>query len=189
MWTTDQLLLVLLSVLEVSGSLLLCRPIPDSSLSGPCLSLCSTPAAVRLPVYSLASPLAKLLDGNAIHVHGALLGQALAHGDAAALLRLVLCLTDEAHLLELLKAVSDVLSSGVAVVLRLDTAASLATVVLAESLDANLLSHVELVANGGCACVKPVIVQGVQLLVAGSLNGHGPLYYLLFLLETAIEID
>ena len=178
-----------MSVMEVSASLLLCRPIPDSSLSGPCLSLCSIPAAGRLPVYSLASPLAKLLDGDAIHVHGALLGQALSHGDAAALLRLVLGLTDESHLLELLKAVSDVLSSGVAVVLRLDTAASLATVVLAESLDANLLSHVELVANGGCASVKPVIVQGVQLLVAGSLNGHGPLYYLLFLLETAtIEI-
>ena len=119
--------------------------------------------------------LAELLDSNAIHVHGTLLGKALAHGDALALFGLVLGLANEAGLLELIEAVADVLTSSLAVVLSLDTTAGLATVVLAEALDANLLSHVELVANGSGAHVEPVIVEWVQLLVAGSLNGLRPL--------------
>ena len=108
-------------------------------------------------------------------VHGTLLGKALAHGDALALFGLVLGLANEAGLLELIEAVADVLTSSLAVVLSLDTTAGLATVVLAEALDANLLSHVELVANGSGAHVEPVIVEWVQLLVAGSLNGLRPL--------------
>lgn len=144
----------------------------------------------KVTADSLGSLLAELLDSDTVHVHGALLGQALAHGNAAALLGLVLGLADEASLLELLKAVADVLTSGHAGVLRLNTAAGLATEVLAESLHTNLLSHVELVADSSSAGVEPVIVQRVELLVAGSLNGLGPLYNLLFLLETArIEID
>ena len=187
---------------------MMCRFHCQSSLSPRCFAVqfpyhaCPAHASVSLaygkitsvPVTerydSLGSLLAELLDSDTVHVHGALLGQALAHGNAAALLGLVLGLADEASLLELLKAVSNILTSGQAGVLRLDTTAGLATEVLAESLDANLLPHVELVANGSCACVKPVIVQWVELLVAGSLNGLGPLYNLLFLLETArIEID
>ena len=119
--------------------------------------------------------LAELLDSDAVHVHGALLGEALAHGDAAAFLGLVFGLTNEAGLLELLEAVADVLTSSHEGLLLANTTAGLATEVLAESLDANLLPHVELVANGGCAGVKPIIVEGVQLLVEGSLNGHRPL--------------
>lgn len=46
---------------------------------------------------------------------------------------------------------------------------------LAESLDANLLSHVELVADSSGTSVDPVIVEGVQLLVAGGLNCDSPL--------------
>ena len=88
-----------------------------------------------------------------------------------ALFGLVLGLANEAGLLELIEAVADVLTSSLAVVLSLDTTAGLATVVLAEALDANLLSHVELVANGSGAHVEPVIVEWVQLLVAGSLYG------------------
>ena len=121
-----------------------------------------------------ASP-AELLDSNTVHIHGALLGQALAHGDAAALIRLVLGLADKAGLLELFEAVADVLSSGLLGDFLLGTAAGLATVVLAKSLHSNLLSHVELVANRSCAGIEPIIVQGVQLLIAGSLNGLGPL--------------
>ena len=118
---------------------------------------------------------AELLDSDTVHIHGALLGQALAHGDAAALIRLVLGLADKAGLLELFEAVADVLSSGLLGDFLLGTAAGLATVVLAKSLHSNLLSHVELVANRSCAGIEPIIVQGVQLLIAGSLNGLGPL--------------
>ena len=121
-----------------------------------------------------ASP-AELLNSDAVHIHGALLSQALAHGDAAALIRLVLGLADEAGLLELFEAVADVLTSGLLGDFLLGTAASLATVVLTKSLHSNLLSHVELVANRSCARIEPIIVEGVQLLIAGSLNGLGPL--------------
>ena len=120
---------------------------------------------------SLGSLLAELLDGNTVHVHGALLGEALAHGDGAALLRLVLGLADEAELLELLEAVADVLTSGHSGFLLLGATVGLATVVLAEALNATLLSHVELVADGGGAGVKPVVVKGGKLAVAGGLNG------------------
>ena len=116
-----------------------------------------------------------MLNSNAVHVHGALGGKGFAHSDGAALLRLVLGLTDEAGLLELLKAVADVLSSGHSGVLHLDATAGLATEVLAESLDSSLLSHVQLVADGGGTGVKPVIVEGSELLVASGLNGLGPL--------------
>ena len=118
---------------------------------------------------------AELLDSDTVHIHGALLGQALSHGDAAALIRLVLGLADKAGLLELFEAVADVLTSGHLGDFLLGTAAGLATVVLAKSLHSNLLSHVELVANRSCARIEPISVQGVQLLIAGSLNGLGPL--------------
>ena len=145
-------------------SLHLYRPIPESSLSGPCLNHYCILVDGRLPVCSLALSLAELLDGDAVHVHGALLGQALSHGDAAALLRLVLGLANDASLHELLEAVADVLSSGLSGVLSLHAAAlDLATVVLAEALDANLLPHVKLVADGGGARVKPVIVERAKL--------------------------
>ena len=162
-------------MIEVAASLHFCRPIPESSSSVPSLSPCGIPAAGRLLVCSLSLSFAELLDGDAVHVHGALLGQALAHGDAAALIRLVLGLADEAGLLELFEAVADVLTSGLLGDFLLGTAASLATVVLTKSLHSNLLSHVELVANRSCARIEPIIVQGVQLLIAGSLNGLGPL--------------
>ena len=116
-----------------------------------------------------------MLNSNAVHVHGALGGKGFAHSDGAALLGLVLGLTDEASLLELLEAVADVLASGHSGVLHLDATAGLATEVLAESLHASLLSHVQLVADGGGTGVKPVIVEGSELSVASGLNGLGPL--------------
>lgn len=60
--------------------------------------------------------------------------------------------------------------------LTLHATVGLATVVLAESLDTDLLPHVELVANGSSAHVKPVVVQRAKLVEAGSLNGLGPLF-------------
>ena len=78
-------------------------------------------------------------------------------------------------MLELVEAVADVLSSCHLGDLLPCSTAGLATEVLAESLDTNLLSHVELVADGGSAGVEPVRVEGVQLLVESSLDGDGPL--------------
>ena len=120
---------------------------------------------------SLGSLLAELLNGNTVHVHGALLGEALAHSDGLSLIRLVLGLANEAELLELLEAVADVLASGHSGGLSPGATVSLATVVLAEALNATLLSHVELVADRGGAGVKPVIIKGGKLAVAGGLNG------------------
>ena len=126
--------------------------------------------------------LAELGDGNAVHVHNTLSGEALAHGDAAALIGLVLGLTNDAGLSELLEAVADVLASGKSGVLTVNTSTGLATVVLAEALDANLLPHVKLVADGGGASVKPVVVEGGKLAEAGSLNGLGPLFNIIILI-------
>jgi hypothetical protein len=50
-----------------------------------------------------------------------------------------------------------------------------ATVVLTESVDTNLLSHVDLVSNGGGTVVKPVTVIGGELLEAASLSVLSPL--------------
>jgi hypothetical protein len=135
----------------------------------------STQLVSRRRQCSLGLLLAELLNSDAVHVHGALRGKGFAHSDGAALLRLVLSLTDETGLLELLEAVADVLSSSHSGVLHLDATAGLATEVLAESLHASLLSHVQLVADGGGTGVKPVIVEGSELSVASGLNGPGPL--------------
>lgn len=125
---------------------------------------------------SLAALLsAELLDCDTVHVGSAFLGEGLAHGDASALLGLVLGLTNEASSLQLLEAVADVLTGSEARLLLQGTAVSFASVVLAETLNTALLPHVELVADGGGARVEPIVVKGVQLLVAGSLNDDRPL--------------
>ena len=59
--------------------------------------------------------------------------------------------------------------------LPVGSVSGLATEVLAESLDTSLLSHVELVANGGGAGEKPVVVIWAELLEASGLNYLGPL--------------
>ena len=119
--------------------------------------------------------LAELLDGDSVHIGDALFGEALAHGDGGSLLRAVLDLADELDLLENVKNVADVLSGAESRLLGLGAAASLATEVLTEALDATLLSHVELVADGGRAGVEPVVVKGSELAIAGSLNVFAPL--------------
>ena len=135
----------------------------------PCFSVSSSCSGVSSSLATLL--LAELSDGDTVHVHDALSGEALTHGDGASLLGLVLGLTNDAGSHELLEAVADVLASGHSGVLSVDTAAAdLATVVLAESLDADLLPHVELVADRGCAGVKPVIAERAKLTEAGSLN-------------------
>ena len=127
-------------------------------------------------LHSLATLLlAELLDGDSVHVGDALLGEALAHGDGGSLLRAVLDLTDELDLLENVEHVADVLSSAESRLLGLGAAASLSAEMLAEALHAALLSHVELVANSGGTGVQPVVVEGSELAIAGSLNVFAPL--------------
>jgi hypothetical protein len=51
----------------------------------------------------------------------------------------------------------------------------LSTVVLSESVDSDLLSHVQLVGNGGSSNVKPVWVIWGEVSEASSLRVVGPL--------------
>lgn len=88
-----------------------------------------------------------MLGSDAVQVHHALAGQALAHSKRRSVLRLELGSAHEASLLQLDKAVADVLSSGLAGVFSLGSAVGLASVVFAESEGAHLLSHVELVGD------------------------------------------
>jgi hypothetical protein len=124
---------------------------------------------------SLLAELLDDLDGNAVHVGCALFGERLAHGDGSSLLRLELGGADEAGLLELDEAVADVLTGGLAGVLGEGAVALLATVVLAEGVDTDLLAHVELVGDGGGAVEEPVVVNWGELLEAGSLHVLRPL--------------
>ena len=50
-----------------------------------------------------------------------------------------------------------------------------ATIVLAESVDSDLSSHVDLVGDGGGAVVEPVTVDGGELFSAGGLDVSSPL--------------
>lgn len=59
--------------------------------------------------------------------------------------------------------------------LGVSAVALVAAVVLAEGLDADLTSHVELVGDGGGTDVEPVIVIGGQLSGARGLDMAGPL--------------
>ena len=115
------------------------------------------------------------LEGNSVHVGGSSLGEGLAGDDSGSVSGLVSELTDELGLLELHEAVSDALSGGESVVLRLDTSSLFLGVVLSKGVDSNLLSHVELVGNGGSSGVEPVGVIGGKVLGAGSLVVSGPL--------------
>jgi hypothetical protein len=64
-------------------------------------------------------------------------------------------------------------------VLGVSAVALVATVVLAEGVHTDLLSHVELVSDRGGAGVKPVTVLGGKLRCAGGLNVLSPLKYII----------
>ena len=89
------------------------------------------------------------VGGNeTVHVHDSLLGQTLAHGDGSVVdSRLKLGGSDKSSKLKLSEAVANDLTSSELAVLSLGSIALLGSIVLAEALDSNLLSHVELVAN------------------------------------------
>ena len=54
-----------------------------------------------------------------------------------------------------------------------------ATIVLTESVDTNLSSHVYLVGDGGSAVVEPVTVDGGKLFGTGGLDVRSPLQYII----------
>ena len=124
------------------------------------------------------SLLLELLDdlgGDSVHVGGTLLGQALAHKVRATLISFEADGANETGSLELDKAVADVLTSGHTSVLSVGAVSLVDTIVLAKSVDSDLLSHVDLVGDGGGAVVEPVTVDGAELSSAGSLDVRSPL--------------
>lgn len=88
---------------------------------------------------------------------------------------LVLDLSDEVGILELDEAVSDALTGSESRVLGVGSVSLLLGVVLSESVDSDLTSHVELIGNGGSSDVEPVWVIWSKVLGAGGLVVHGPL--------------
>jgi hypothetical protein len=115
------------------------------------------------------------LGGDSVHVGDALGGKGFAHGHRGTFLRLEFGSADEASALQLNEAVADVFTSGLSEVFSAGSVVLVATVVLTESVDTNLLSHVDLVSNGGGTVVKPVTVIGGELLEAASLSVLSPL--------------
>jgi len=127
------------------------------------------------------------LGGDSVHVP--LLGESLAHGDGGAFGRVELGGSDEACFLKLLHAETDVLTSCSAGVLWLGSVSCSVTIVLAETVDTDLLAHVELVSDGGRTDIEPVVVVWGELLLASGLNVLGPVWHLDFvsLLEMRSE--
>ena len=117
------------------------------------------------------------LGSNSVHVSDTSLGEGLSADDGGSVLALVGHLSDELGSLELLKTVSDALSSGESVVLLVDSSSLSGRVVLSEGVDSDGPSHVELVGNGGSSDVDPVAVIRSKILEAGGLIVGGPLKY------------
>ena len=111
-----------------------------------------------------------------VHVHESFFGQTLSHGDGSVINSgLELGSSDESTGLKLGKAVADHFTGGVSVVVGLGSASGLSSEMLAESHDSNLLSHVELVADGGGTDIEPVLRVWGKLLEASGLTVLGPL--------------
>ena len=85
-------------------------------------------------------------------------------------------LSNKLGLLELDEAVSDALSSDKSVSLSAGSESLLGSVVLSEGVDSDLLSHVELIGNGGSSDVKPVWIIWGEILHATGLIVVGPLF-------------
>ena len=109
-----------------------------------CLSLIATSLSLRCSVLLV---LLNDLSCDSIHIGDAFLGQRLADHDLNAVFTHELGSADETSSFKLDEAVTDVLTSSLAGVFRVSAIALVATVVLAESVHSDLLSHVELVGN------------------------------------------
>ena len=115
------------------------------------------------------------LGSDTVHVHDSLLGESLSHGDGGSFLRVEPCSSDKTCFFKLHQAEADVLSCSFAAMFWLSSIATLGAVVLAKTIDSNLLASVELVCDRGCTSVKPVLVIWAQFFLATSLNVGGPL--------------
>ena len=78
-------------------------------------------------------------------------------------------------MLELNEAVSDALASGESAVLGAGSVSLCLGVVLSESVDTDLSSHVELVSDGSSTDVEPVLINWREVLVACGFIVGGPL--------------
>ena len=116
------------------------------------------------------------LGGNSVHIGGTLLGKSLTGDELLTLFTFDDHFSDILSSLEFDEAVSDVLTSDESAVLGADTVSLLTRVVLSEGVDTNLTSHVELISDGGSSDVEPVLVIRRQILVAGCLIIHSPLW-------------
>ena len=125
--------------------------------------------------------------GDSVHIGCSLLCQGLTSWLLCTIFGLVLDLTDETWLFELLEAVSDDLTGSLVLMGRSDTVSSLSTVVGLEGWDSNLSSHVELVCNWGSSNVHPVNVVRSEVLEASSLNVLTPLINIIILLNIIEE--
>ena len=115
------------------------------------------------------------LSSDSVHVGGSLLGKGLSIWNGSTVLGLEVHLADKLGLLELNEAVSDAFTSDESVILSAGSVSLLSTVVLSEGVDSNLLSHVELIGDGGSSHVEPVGIIWGEVLVASSLIVVGPL--------------
>ena len=119
------------------------------------------------------------MGSDSVHVGDSLLGKRLAHSDVShffvRVLELELYHSDETSSFELGKAVANVLTGSLTGVFGVSTVSLVSTVVLTKSVDSDLLSHVDLVGNGGGTVVEPVTVDWRKFPSAGSLDVGGPL--------------
>ena len=115
------------------------------------------------------------LLSDSVHIGGSLLGEGLSVGNGGTVLGLEVNFTNELGALQLDEAVSDALSGNESVSLSAGSESLLSTVVLSESVDSDLLSHVELIGNGGSSNVEPVWVVWTEILEASSFIVVGPL--------------
>ena len=124
--------------------------------------------AKKIRIRSSVLLLFSNLGGNTIHVSYSLFSKGLAHDNFLTII-LILGDTNKSGCLKLDQTVSDVFSCGLSSVFSSGAIAVGATIVLAKTLNSNLLSHVDLVSNAGCAGVKPIIVLRSKFLEASSL--------------------
>ena len=115
-------------------------------------------------------------SSDSVHIGGSLLGEGLSIWNGVSVLGFVVHLSNKLGLLELDEAVSDALSSDKSVSLSAGSESLLGSVVLSEGVDSDLLSHVELIGNGGSSDVKPVWIIWGEILHATGLIVVGPLF-------------
>lgn len=115
------------------------------------------------------------LGSNSVHIGLALFGESLSDQCAISVLVLKAHLSNELGMLELNEAVSDALASGESAVLGAGSVSLCLGVVLSESVDTDLSSHVELVSDGSSTDVEPVLINWREVLVACGFIVGGPL--------------